>query len=93
MYLLFKKVVYIDGILKNLLVASWMNQDKLGWRRKPWLYSPFLFFKILKVIYSFFLLVGDIGTRSSRGIRSRIKRKKMKEERRRLSVRMKMVKI
>ena len=76
-----------------------MNQDKLGWRRKPWLYSPFLFFKILCIVisilffYLLFLFVGDIGTRSSRGIRSRIKRKKMKEERRRLSVRMKMVKI
>ena len=89
----------MDGILKNLLVASWMNQDKLGWRRKPWLYLPFLFFKILCIVisilffYLLFLFVGDIGTRSSRGIRSRIKRKKMKEERRRLSVRMKMVKI
>ena len=89
----------MDGILKNLLVASWMNQDKLGWRRKPWLYAPFLFFKILCIVisilffYLLFLFVGDIGTRSSRGIRSRIKRKKMKEERRRLSVRMKMVKI
>jgi hypothetical protein len=20
-------------------VASWMNQDRLGWRRKPWLFS------------------------------------------------------